>query len=613
MAAALVLAALLMLQSSSSLPAAAEEPTLPVVFVHGGAGSGAQYETQAMRFASNDYPNVVRAIDRTSSIPATLNPQLDAFFDGVMAETGDDQIYVVAHSLGTSLMVNYLNSSPERTARVAKYINIDGATGANCPGNPAPVECLGVWGQGNPARVMGANNVYFPNFGHTQTVTAAESFAAQYEFLTGVAPETTLVVPEDPDEVEISGKVINFPANTGLAGSTLRIWEVDDETGHRLHPAPLAVIAIGSTGEWGPIAVNGQRYYEFETLRDDVDYTGHGYYQPFIRDDHLIRLLASPPGAATVVNAPRSPDHTNAVLIRYKEWWSDQGADSDRMFTTTNSPAWNNHPTTPSPGTQNILSDPGVGVRASNEIGFHLTDANADKVSSLAPIPFFVAQIFQTGADVWMPATTPTDGSVTFHSEPRGDASMPQVISIPNWASSDHRNGVQFNDYAQLQCMGLPATISGTAGNDVLVGTSGADVIVGLGGDDVITGEGGDDVICGDEGDDTIDGGSDNDAIDGGLGDDGIIGGSGDDTAEGRDGNDSVDGGSGDDSVGGGAHDDFLVGGSGNDAMLGGDGDDTLIGAVGNDSLGGGAGTDLCNGASGTDSAADCEPAINVP
>jgi triacylglycerol esterase/lipase EstA (alpha/beta hydrolase family) len=43
------------------------EPALPIVFVHGGAGSAAQYETQAMRWASNDYPNLVTAIDRTSS------------------------------------------------------------------------------------------------------------------------------------------------------------------------------------------------------------------------------------------------------------------------------------------------------------------------------------------------------------------------------------------------------------------------------------------------------------------------------------------------------------------------------------------------------------------
>jgi triacylglycerol esterase/lipase EstA (alpha/beta hydrolase family) len=104
-------------------PAGALEPSLPIVFVHGGAGSAAQYETQARRFASNGYPNLVTGIDRTSSVSATLNPMLDAFFDAVMAQTGDTQIYAVAHSLGTGLMNNYLNSSPARAARVAKYIS----------------------------------------------------------------------------------------------------------------------------------------------------------------------------------------------------------------------------------------------------------------------------------------------------------------------------------------------------------------------------------------------------------------------------------------------------------------------------------------------------------
>jgi pimeloyl-ACP methyl ester carboxylesterase len=613
-AALFVLAAVIFSGNNPSSPAAAEEPTLPIVFVHGGAGSGAQYETQAMRFASNGYPNVVRAIDRTSSTPSTLNPMLDAFFDGVMAETGDDQIYVAAHSLGTSLMVNYLNSSPERSARVAKYINIDGATGANCPGNPAPVNCMGVWGQGNPARAMGANNVYFPNFGHTQTVTAAESFGVQYEFLTGAPPATTLVVPEDPEEVEISGKLINFPANTGMAGAVLNVWEVNGATGHRISGVPVATYAIGASGEFGPLAVNGQRYYEFEAVRTDVDYTGHIYYQPFIRDDHLIRLLASPPGAATVTNAPRSPDHLNAVLIRYKEWWSDQGAgNNDTMWTTTNSPAWNDHPETPSPGTQNILSHPGVGVRASNEIGFHITDWNADKVSSLEPIPLFVNMIFQTGADVWMPATEPPDGTVSFVSEPRGDTTNPQVVNIPNWASSLHRIGVQFNDYAQQQCLGQVATIVGTLGNDVLTGTDGPDVIVAKSGNDIINGADGDDIICAEDGNDTVEGGDGNDTIDAGNGDDTVNGGNGNDSIHGRDGNDALDGGNGNDDLSGADGNDVITAGNGDDSASGGGGNDTVSGQNGEDNLDGGGGTDNCNGGSGTDTAANCEVQASIP
>ena len=50
-----VLALLLALLAAP--PAAAEDETLlPIVFVHGGAGSAAQYHTQAMRFTSNGYP-----------------------------------------------------------------------------------------------------------------------------------------------------------------------------------------------------------------------------------------------------------------------------------------------------------------------------------------------------------------------------------------------------------------------------------------------------------------------------------------------------------------------------------------------------------------------------
>ena len=69
-----VLAALIIGLGLLVVPAASAgaraEPTLPIVFVHGFSGSAAQYETQALRLASNDYPNVVTAIDRISATPA---------------------------------------------------------------------------------------------------------------------------------------------------------------------------------------------------------------------------------------------------------------------------------------------------------------------------------------------------------------------------------------------------------------------------------------------------------------------------------------------------------------------------------------------------------------
>lgn len=79
-------------------------------------------------------------------------------------------------------------------------------------------------------------------------------------------------------------------------------------------------------------------------------------------------------------------------------------------------------------------------------------------------------------------------------------------------------------------CAGVPATIVGTDGRDVLRGTHGDDVIVGLGGRDTLIGLGGDDIICGGDGDDVIVGGLGDDTLHGGAGDDVIIGGRGTNT-----------------------------------------------------------------------------------
>jgi hypothetical protein len=48
-----------------------------------------------------------------------------------------------------------------------------------------------------------------------------------------------------------------------------------------------------------------------------------------------------------------------------------------------------------------------------------------------------------------MPATEPPDGTITITSIPRGDAADPQVLNVPNWASSKHTITLLFADYAQ--------------------------------------------------------------------------------------------------------------------------------------------------------------------
>jgi Ca2+-binding RTX toxin-like protein len=67
-------------------------------------------------------------------------------------------------------------------------------------------------------------------------------------------------------------------------------------------------------------------------------------------------------------------------------------------------------------------------------------------------------------------------------------------------------------------CLGEPATIVGTEGNDTLVGTPGRDVIVALGGNDTVQALGGDDLVCGGDGNDFLEGGTGTDEGDGGPG-----------------------------------------------------------------------------------------------
>jgi Ca2+-binding RTX toxin-like protein len=170
-----------------------------------------------------------------------------------------------------------------------------------------------------------------------------------------------------------------------------------------------------------------------------------------------------------------------------------------------------------------------------------------------------------------------------------------------------------------VTCFGVPATIVGTDGADVLVGTAGADVIAGLGGTDVIRGGRGHDLICGGPGDDSVFGGYGNDvifggdgqdtlrgeagddAIDAGASSDLVLGGPGDDVLFGDGGDDTLKGEGGQDSLHGGAGHDHLAGGLGDDWLEGGGGDDTLLGEAGNDVLASGGGFDTLDGGPGAD------------
>src|ERR671914_1138876 len=72
----------------------------PVIFVHGFVGSGAQFESQKMRFTSNGYPDgYVTVLEYDSTFATESRSEVHARLDRLIAEleqqTGRSQVDVV--------------------------------------------------------------------------------------------------------------------------------------------------------------------------------------------------------------------------------------------------------------------------------------------------------------------------------------------------------------------------------------------------------------------------------------------------------------------------------------------------------------------------------------
>jgi len=422
---------------------------LPIVFVHGGAGSAAQYESVARRFAGNGFPDErIEAYEYNSASAAAIAAApagVEALINDLRERFDVDQVNLVGHSLGTFVSNNFLND-PARRALVRHYVGVDGASNTTCrdvwePDPNENIECMGIWAQPQGTRAVGSTNHSFEGQQtHVESATSPESFAFQYEFFLGKEPKTNLVLPEPPGQVKISGRAVDFPANTGVEGATLQIWEVKSSTGERKSHHPRAEFELGADGNWGPVRVNGEKRYEFVLLREGTR-QHHLYLQQFIRDSRWVRLLTSPPGSAIPNNTNIGPNHATTVIVRNKEWWTTHPSGrNDDLSIATESPGQGDEP--PVDVLQNVTGN--------GEIGIHVHDAApGDQVSSLDIIPFFDAQPFQTGVDVFMPATEPPDGTISISNAPRGDTSSRQVLNIANWASEGHATSSLFNDYVQ--------------------------------------------------------------------------------------------------------------------------------------------------------------------
>ncbi|MDI6102297.1 alpha/beta hydrolase [Actinoplanes sp. NEAU-A12] len=403
-------------------PAAASRrrPPRPVIFIHGSAGSAMQFRVQAKRLASNGYPiEIIEAHEYDSPNIVTILQQvyagLDARITRLLAGTGADRVDLLAHSLGTYVTQGYLNSSPERAARVAHYVNLDGRP---APAPPGGVPTLAIWGEGDPARaVAGAANVYLPEQSHTQTVSSAESFQEIHRFLRGREPHTTEV--RVARVANVSGRAVLFPSNAGVTEASLEIYRVHRVSGRR--QGPPRRVAVRGDGGFGPVPLSPHDRHEFALLRAGQS-THHFYFEPFRRSDSFVRLLTSRPGEGLGALVDTSDRHTALTFGRQKEWWGGEG---DHL--------WVNG--------QDILN-PATAPHARRVIGVFAFDDGSDAISDLSrPLPEFAAQTFITGVDLFIPASA--KGAVSVLTKERGGGYT--SLNVPAWPSSAHRVSLEFD------------------------------------------------------------------------------------------------------------------------------------------------------------------------
>jgi hypothetical protein len=448
-----------------STPAIANHQTTfrnirPIVFVHGYTGSAQQFEWQAMRFSSNGYPQqYLNAFEydsvkyRTDPPPYVFQNQvyaaLDQFIDSVLQKTGADKVELLGHSQGTTVSIAYLNSSPVRAAKVAHYVNLDGRTATSLPGGVPTLAIYGGFGMcvpinGQACVITGATNVVVPKQPHNETCTSPESFAYMYKFFTGSDPKSTSVLPYRDGHIILAGRAVLFPQNTGVAGATVEIYELNVETGARKHKNPEEIYSIDATGNFGPFKAKAGAYYEINIARLGGNH--HFYIEPRKRSDYFIRLNTSPLGHGIGDLMTRNPDQTNLIITRNREWLGDQ-----------------------SDGFNDILAINGINiVNAGNAprphmlVAYFVYDLGSDHITNLTrPITDFPALLnttFLSTVDLYLRGTTPADSTIPIVEIPRGNCGTMHGINVPNWAiinqagSFSESVSVQLDDYIESRC-----------------------------------------------------------------------------------------------------------------------------------------------------------------
>jgi hypothetical protein len=211
----------------------------------------------------------------------------------------------------------------------------------------------------------------------------------------------------------------------------VQIWPLDFN-GARTTTTPLASIPItdGSTGggAWGPVAARAGQRYEFALLKPDAKAI-HTYTEPFVRSDYAIRLLGSVPIEQYTGKSPKS---SGAVMIRYKEYWGNEPGQNDELLINS----LNVCTAALCPWQKEVNA-----FFAFNWEGKQETTLKEDPVLSKLP--------FIQGAQVYIPASSPPNATVSYQLNSRGGGGV-RTLNIPNWEGTTDQVQIFWNDFESL-------------------------------------------------------------------------------------------------------------------------------------------------------------------
>ncbi len=156
-------------------------------------------------------------------------------------------------------------------------------------------------GYDNP-ELKGAQNIVIPRLDHRETSFSPAAFDATYRFITGHAPASIDIRPEQnivldgivtgmgvnsSDPASASG---NFSNNLPVPKAKVEVYAVHYDTGLRVG-GPVHVKAVGADGHWGPFKALPGVPYEFVVRAPGYAMT-HIYRSPFPRSSDVVHLKA---------------------------------------------------------------------------------------------------------------------------------------------------------------------------------------------------------------------------------------------------------------------------------------------------------------------------------